>query len=60
MGYPFQLGHFTLVDRIATGGMGAVFAAQARTSSGYFIPVALKLLRPHLEEDAESKNMGRA
>ncbi len=42
-----QLGAFRIISRIATGGMGAVFAAQ-RTDAEFEQQVAIKLIATHL------------
>lgn len=45
---------FTIVDEIATGGMGTIYLAEQRGSSGFRKTVALKRLKRDLLEDEES------
>ncbi|HEX6244349.1 MAG TPA: serine/threonine-protein kinase [Polyangiales bacterium] len=46
-----QLGGFTIVEELATGGMGTVFLARRTGLSGFGQPVAVKVIHPHLAQD---------
>jgi len=46
---PAQVGSYRLTARLGAGGMGVVYLATARNGS----PVAVKVLRPELSDDAE-------
>ena len=50
-----QLGHYRIISRIATGGMGAVFRAE-RTDAQFEQDVAIKLMGSHL---ADADALGR-
>lgn len=50
-------GNYELLDRIASGGMGAVHLALARRSSDAAEPVALKMLHDHLAHDTDVVRM---
>jgi Protein kinase domain len=49
-GTPF--GNYTLLCRLATGGMGEIFVAQRTAAGGFEKLVVIKRLLPHLAEDA--------
>ena len=50
---PVQLGRYTLLGRLAGGGMGTVHLARAHGERGFSRPVAVKLLHAHLAEDPD-------
>ncbi|MDB4946331.1 MAG: protein kinase [Labilithrix sp.] len=50
---PAQLGRYTLLGRLAGGGMGTVHLARVRGERGFSRAVAVKLLHAHLAEDAD-------
>ncbi len=52
---PFELGRYTVVKRIAAGGMGTVYLGRARGAHGFSRPVAIKQLHAHLAEDADTR-----
>ncbi len=49
----FRFGPYVLAHRLATGGMGEVFLAARTGPSGFYRPVVLKLLLPHLAQNRE-------
>ncbi|MCB9525526.1 MAG: serine/threonine protein kinase [Myxococcales bacterium] len=48
---PAQLGRYTLLRRLASGGMGEVYLAEARGAAHFTHKVAIKRILPHLAED---------
>ena len=48
---PRVFGRYTLVDRIAKGGMAEIFLAHTRGFSGFEKTVVVKRLHPHLSDD---------
>jgi eukaryotic-like serine/threonine-protein kinase len=51
------LGRYLLGEKLATGGMGEVFVAVQRGPEGVERPLAIKVLLPHLVEDAQVVKM---
>jgi eukaryotic-like serine/threonine-protein kinase len=49
----YQFGPYLLAHRLATGGMGEVFLAARTGPQGFYRPVVLKLLLPHLAQNRE-------
>ena len=47
MEFPQQFGKYTLLKRIATGGMAEIFLAKQRGLGGFEKEVAIKRLLPH-------------
>ena len=52
-----RFGQYTLVERIARGGMAEVWKATMRGAEGFEKVVAIKKILPHLSEDSEFVNM---
>ena len=48
---PFEVGRYTVLRRIAAGGMGTVYLARSRGALGFSRPVAVKQLHSHLALD---------
>lgn len=53
MGAPAAFGRYQLGKRLAIGGMGEVYLATQSGPLGFEKPMALKLLLPHLGQDAQ-------
>ena len=53
MEFPQQFGKYTLLKRIATGGMAEIFLAKQRGLGGFEKEVAIKRLLPHHAKNAE-------
>ena len=51
MNAPGQLGRYTLLRRLAAGGMGEVYLAEASGAAHFTHKVAIKRILPHLAED---------
>ena len=49
---PTAFGRYTLLERLATGGMAEVFRAKITSSHGFEKIVVIKRILPHLAEDA--------
>ncbi len=49
----YQFGPYLLAHRLATGGMGEVFLAARTGPQGFYRPVVLKMLLPHLAQNRE-------
>jgi eukaryotic-like serine/threonine-protein kinase len=47
---PVRLGPYTLLERIASGGMASVYLAEQRGAHGFVREVAVKIAHPHLAE----------
>src|SRR3954466_373361 len=47
---PTQFGKYTLIDRIAVGGMAEIFLAHQVDGEGLARPVVIKRIRPHLSK----------
>jgi serine/threonine protein kinase len=56
----FRFGPYVLAHRLATGGMGEVFLAARTGPSGFYRPVVLKLLLPHLAQNQDYIQMFEA
>ncbi|MGB5809112.1 MAG: serine/threonine-protein kinase [Polyangiales bacterium] len=54
---PAEFGPYTLIRRLAVGGMAEVFAASVRGVDGFEKTVALKRIHEHLSSDAEFVSM---
>lgn len=54
---PDRFGQYTLIERIARGGMAEVWKARMRGVEGFEKIVAIKKILPHLSEDADFVNM---
>ncbi len=54
---PRALGRYTLLERIASGGMGAVHLGRVEGAGGFARVVAIKRLHPEFAREAESKAM---
>jgi serine/threonine protein kinase len=54
---PIQFGKYTLMSRIATGGMGELFLAQLRAAGGFEKLVVIKRILPHLTDQREFVDM---
>ena len=54
---PQTLGRYTLVRRIAAGGMAEIWKARISGAAGFEKSVAIKRVLPHLAEDAEFVDM---
>lgn len=52
---PLALGRYTLLRRIASGGMGTVYLARARGELGFSRTVAVKHLHAHLAQQQETR-----
>ncbi|MGB0678880.1 MAG: serine/threonine protein kinase, partial [Polyangiales bacterium] len=52
IGLPRLLGPYTLLKRVATGGMAEVYLAKVMGPGGFAKLVALKVIHPHYSEDA--------
>ena len=52
-----QFGKYTLMSRIATGGMGELFLAQLRAAGGFEKLVVIKRILPHLTDQREFVDM---
>ncbi len=52
-----QLGRYTIVRRIGSGGMAELYLARARGIAGFDKLVALKLVLPHVADDPEFVSM---
>lgn len=52
-----RFGQYTLVERIARGGMAEVWKASMRGAEGFEKVVAIKKILPHLSEDSEFVTM---
>src|SRR5262245_16857469 len=48
---PAQFGRYTLVDRLATGGMAEVFKAKILSTHGFEKLLVIKRILPHLAAD---------
>ncbi len=48
-----RLGRYELLGRMAVGGMAEIFLARERARAGGSRQVAVKVMRPHLSDDAE-------
>ncbi len=57
MPVPRSLGKFTLLKKLATGGMGEVWLARAQPGGGFPERVVVKRLLEHLQEEQEFINM---
>ena len=49
--FPSQFGRYTLVERLATGGMAEVFKAKIVSTHGFEKPLVIKRILPHLAAD---------
>ncbi|HUS68299.1 MAG TPA: protein kinase [Kofleriaceae bacterium] len=54
---PVQFGKYTLLSRIASGGMGELFLAQLRAAGGFEKLVVIKRILPHLTDQREFVDM---
>lgn len=54
---PHRVGRYQLLDRLAAGGMGEVFAACQRGEHGFSRIVALKRIRPQFSSDVDFVRM---
>ena len=54
---PIQFGKYTLMSRIATGGMGELYLAQLKAAGGFEKLVVIKRILPHLTDQAEFVDM---
>lgn len=54
---PIQFGKYTLLSRIATGGMGELYLAQLRAAGGFEKLVVIKRILPHLTDQPEFVDM---
>src|SRR5262245_44259193 len=54
---PIQFGKYTLLARIAGGGMGELFLAQLRSAGGFQKLVVIKRILSHLTDKAEFVDM---
>jgi serine/threonine-protein kinase len=54
---PSQFGRYTLLDRLALGGMAEVFRAKISSSHGFEKILVIKRILPHLAEDATFVSM---
>lgn len=52
-----HLGRYQLQEKIASGGMASVYRARLEAGEGYSKVVALKIMHPHLSEEAENVAM---
>ena len=52
-----RLGRYTVVRRIGSGGMAELYLARLDGPEGFVKPVALKLMHPHLSDDAHFAQM---
>lgn len=52
-----RLGRYTVVRRVGSGGMAELYLARLDGPSGFVKPVALKLMHPHLSDDAHFAQM---
>jgi len=52
---PFDVGRYTVLRRIAAGGMGTVYLGRARGAQGFSRAVALKQLHPHLSASEDTR-----
>jgi serine/threonine-protein kinase len=52
---PFDVGRYTVLKRLAAGGMGTVYLGRARGALGFKKPVAIKHLHPHLANGADAR-----
>jgi serine/threonine protein kinase len=52
-----QLGRYKIIDKVASGGMAVVYRARIETPAGMSHSVALKVLHPHLVDDADAVAM---
>ncbi|NUN13848.1 MAG: serine/threonine protein kinase [Myxococcales bacterium] len=52
-----QLGRYQLQEKIASGGMASIYKARLDAGEGYSKIVALKIMHPHLSEEAENVAM---
>jgi eukaryotic-like serine/threonine-protein kinase len=50
---PERLGNYTLLDRVAMGGMAEIYVAQRREPGRPILPVCIKRMLPHLAEDQQ-------
>ena len=55
--FPIGFGRYTLVDRLAMGGMAELFVATAPGEHGFQKKVVIKRLLPHLLTDETYKSM---
>jgi tRNA A-37 threonylcarbamoyl transferase component Bud32 len=53
IGYPERVGRYELLLPIASGGMATVYLARTQGIAGFERQVALKLVHPHLQAEAE-------
>ncbi len=49
---PVPFGQYTLIDRLAVGGMAEVFLAHQSGPDGFEKPVVIKRIRPHLSQQS--------
>ncbi len=52
-GRTVRLGPYRIVERLGTGGMAEVFRAEKQGPGGFELPVALKRMLPHLDDDPD-------
>jgi hypothetical protein len=54
---PLRFGRYTLVERIAIGGMAEIFKAKTHGAHGFEKTLVVKRILPHLAEDSEFVDM---
>ncbi len=57
MNEPLQLGRYSLLAQLASGGMAAVYLGRLNGEEGFGRPVAIKRLHPHLAEEPQFVSM---
>src|SRR5690242_9917058 len=54
---PVRFGKYTLIDRLAVGGMAEIFLARQAGLEGFEKTVVIKRIRPHLSREANFVRM---